>query len=66
MIYLDNAATSFPKPESVYRAVELTQRFIVGQSRGVPATGFRFPQRGYCSTRGKHWLRFCTSATRKA
>ena len=28
MIYLDNAATSFPKPESVYRAVELTQRFI--------------------------------------
>ena len=59
MIYLDNAATSFPKPESVYRAVELTQRFI-------GAKGFRFPQRGYCSTRGKHWLRFCTSATRKA
>lgn len=28
MIYLDNAATSFPKPESVYRAVELTQRSI--------------------------------------
>ena len=28
MIYLDNAATSFPKPESVYRAVDLTQRYI--------------------------------------
>ena len=28
MIYLDNAATSFPKPESVYRAVDLTQRCI--------------------------------------
>jgi cysteine desulfurase family protein len=27
-IYLDNAATSFPKPESVYRAVDQTQRFI--------------------------------------
>lgn len=28
MIYLDNAATSFPKPESVYRAVDSTMRFI--------------------------------------
>lgn len=27
-IYLDNAATSFPKPESVYRAVDQTQRFV--------------------------------------
>ena len=26
MIYLDNAATSFPKPESVYRAVETAMR----------------------------------------
>ena len=28
MIYLDNAATSFPKPESVYRAVNRVQRYI--------------------------------------
>lgn len=28
MIYLDNAATSFPKPESVYRAVDNTLRCI--------------------------------------
>jgi len=27
-IYLDNAATSFPKPEAVYRAVDQTQRFV--------------------------------------
>lgn len=28
MIYLDNAATSFPKPESVYKAVEKTMRTL--------------------------------------
>ena len=28
MIYLDNAATSYPKPESVLRAVERTMRFL--------------------------------------
>lgn len=33
MIYLDNAATSFPKPESVYRAVDEFQRQI-GASPG--------------------------------
>lgn len=32
-LYLDNAATSFPKPESVYRAVERTMRDI-GASPG--------------------------------
>lgn len=32
-LYLDNAATSFPKPESVYRAVEQTMRTI-GASPG--------------------------------
>lgn len=26
--YLDNAATSFPKPEAVYRAMDKTQRFV--------------------------------------
>ena len=26
MIYLDNAATTFPKPEEVYQAVDYTQR----------------------------------------
>ena len=30
MIYLDNAATSYPKPESVLRAVERTMRFLIG------------------------------------
>lgn len=35
-IYLDNAATSWPKPESVYRAVEHTMRQIgVSTGRGV-------------------------------
>lgn len=29
-IYLDNAATSFPKPESVYQAIEHTLRYIGG------------------------------------
>ncbi|MDD2510333.1 MAG: aminotransferase class V-fold PLP-dependent enzyme [Syntrophomonas sp.] len=29
-IYLDNAATSFPKPESVYRAVDFCQRNLGG------------------------------------
>ena len=33
MIYLDNAATSFPKPESVYRAVEKTMR-VLGANPG--------------------------------
>ncbi|SNB45891.1 aminotransferase class V-fold PLP-dependent enzyme [Geobacter sp. DSM 9736] len=34
-VYLDNAATSFPKPESVYRAVEDAMRRIgVGPGRG--------------------------------
>jgi len=28
MIYLDNAATSFPKPEAVYRAMDRAQRYI--------------------------------------
>lgn len=32
-IYLDNAATSFPKPETVYRAVDQTQR-LVGANPG--------------------------------
>ncbi|HBK52900.1 MAG TPA: cysteine desulfurase, partial [Syntrophomonas wolfei] len=29
-IYLDNAATSFPKPEGVYRAVDFCQRNLGG------------------------------------
>jgi cysteine desulfurase family protein len=38
MIYLDNAATSFPKPESVYVAVERTLRESCGNAgRGVHA-----------------------------
>jgi cysteine desulfurase family protein len=39
-IYLDNAATSFPKPETVYRAVDHTLREIgVGPARGGHAKG---------------------------
>ena len=34
MIYLDNAATSFPKPEAVYRAVEATMREGGNAGRG--------------------------------
>lgn len=35
MIYLDNAATTFPKPEEVYRAVDYTQRnMAVNVGRG--------------------------------
>lgn len=30
LIYLDNAATSFPKPEEVYRAVDSTLRHVTG------------------------------------
>jgi cysteine desulfurase family protein len=34
-IYLDNAATTFPKPESVYRAIDLTLRHLgVSPGRG--------------------------------
>ena len=33
MIYLDNAATSCPKPESVYRAVEKTMRELGANPR---------------------------------
>ncbi|WP_281999587.1 aminotransferase class V-fold PLP-dependent enzyme [Geotalea uraniireducens] len=44
-IYLDNAATSFPKPDSVYNAVDLALREIgVGPGRG----GYR---RGMAATR---------------
>ncbi len=35
MIYLDNAATSWPKPESVYRAID---RFL-RESAGNPGRG---------------------------
>ncbi|MCK5308546.1 MAG: aminotransferase class V-fold PLP-dependent enzyme, partial [Zetaproteobacteria bacterium] len=35
MIYLDNGATSFPKPESVYRRVDEIQR----QMGGNPGRG---------------------------
>lgn len=39
-IYLDNAATTFPKPEQVYRAVDRTLREIgVGSGRGGYARG---------------------------
>jgi cysteine desulfurase/selenocysteine lyase len=39
-IYLDNAATTFPKPEQVYRAVDRTFREIgVGPGRGGYARG---------------------------
>ena len=35
MIYLDNAATTFPKPEEVYKAVDYAQRNIaVNVGRG--------------------------------
>ena len=35
MIYLDNAATTFPKPEEVYQAVDYTQRnMAVNVGRG--------------------------------
>ena len=40
MIYLDNAATSFPKPEPVYRAVDRFARTSLGNPGG-PATGWR-------------------------
>ena len=33
-IYLDNAATSFPKPEAVYRAVDQAQRQAANPGRG--------------------------------
>ena len=33
MIYLDNAATSFPKPEPVYQALDQFARTQPGQSR---------------------------------
>ncbi|OEF95928.1 aminotransferase class V-fold PLP-dependent enzyme [Desulfuribacillus alkaliarsenatis] len=35
MIYLDNAATSWPKPESVYKAVEQTLREVGNAGRGA-------------------------------
>ena len=34
MIYLDNGATSFHKPESVYRAVEAAMRTCANPGRG--------------------------------
>ena len=50
-IYLDNAATTFPKPEQVYRAVDRTLREIGvgpgrgGYSRGIDATRAVFEAR---------------------
>jgi cysteine desulfurase family protein len=50
-IYLDNAATTFPKPEQVYRAVDRTLREIGigpgrgGYSRGIEATRLVFEAR---------------------
>lgn len=50
-IYLDNAATSYPKPESVYRAVDYTLREIGaspgrgGYRRGLEATHILFETR---------------------
>ena len=41
-IYLDNAATTFPKPEQVYRAVDRTFREIgIGPGRGGYARGIQ-------------------------
>jgi len=50
-IYLDNAATTFPKPEQVYRAVDRTLREIGtgpgrgGYARGIEATRLVFEAR---------------------
>jgi cysteine desulfurase/selenocysteine lyase len=41
MIYLDNAATSFPKPEAVYRAVEQTMREGGNAGRGSHGAAVR-------------------------
>ncbi|KAF0220731.1 MAG: hypothetical protein FD174_1055 [Geobacteraceae bacterium] len=50
-VYLDNAATTFPKPESVYKAIEYALREIGvgpgrgGYNRGVEATRLVFEAR---------------------
>ena len=50
-LYLDNAATSFPKPEQVYRAVEHTMRQVGvspgrgGYGRGIDASRLVFEAR---------------------
>ena len=41
MIYLDNAATSWPKPESVYQAVDEALRNSGNAGRGVNASSLR-------------------------
>ena len=49
-IYLDNAATSWPKPESVYQAVSDYQR---GRPRsGVASTPRPSPRKAWSTPRG--------------
>ena len=43
MIYLDNAATSFPKPEAVYKPLDIFARQILPIQAG-PGTKWRWPQ----------------------
>ena len=62
MIYLDNAATSFPKPEPVYQALDRSP----GRSSPTPAgrgTGWRWRPSGRSTTRG---TRSTSSSTAKA
>ena len=49
MIYLDNAATSFPKPEAVYQALDRFARAIAGQSG--PGRAQDGPRRRACPRR---------------
>ena len=57
MIYLDNAATSFPKPEPVYQALDRSP----GRGwpiPGGPGTGWRWPPSGPWTTRGTRLNQF--------
>lgn len=72
-VYLDNAATTFPKPESVYRAVEYALREIGagpgrgGYRKGVEATRLVFETReaiaALCNVKDSSRIIFTHSAT---
>ena len=61
MIYLDNAATSWPKPESVYRATDQALRRAANPGRG----GHRFSRdSAHLVCRAGGWSSFLASEIR--
>ena len=54
MIYMDNAATSFPKPESVYQAMDDFNR-LVGANPGRGSNQQSLKRVSVMVEAGRHW-----------